>query len=273
MSPTRVCASVIPKYTISRRCTPESLCILFSGSQCICVRFHGTCESVITNGSLALYRYVALRETVDTFATMRGRSGVTRNKRRKRGERETRTRWNLSERTREMKGWVRGTDRERERERTGSVGLIYLDLRRWRCLAVCARLEEDCESGRREREGEDFAQSHFGMQLNAVQWNTMPPPPPPLLLLLLLFPSSAQPLLCSVFPSPSFSFPPSLFLPRNTCRCSLPRTRMPWCAQVQQTGCFPNGRVLTRRKVDSRLVSDEMRFSSLQSALLSSEQI
>lgn len=88
--------SVISKYTISRRCTPESLCISYiSGSRRICVRFHGTCESVITNGSPALYRYVALRETVDTFATMRGRSGVTRNKRRKRGGRETRVHWNL----------------------------------------------------------------------------------------------------------------------------------------------------------------------------------
>lgn len=65
----------------------------------------------LANPSLQMARRLFIatslyRETVDTFATTRGRSSMTRNKRQKRGRRETRARWNLQE-------------RERERERMG----------------------------------------------------------------------------------------------------------------------------------------------------------
>lgn len=59
----------------------------FSRAGVLCARFHGTCESIITNGSLALYRHVALRETVDSSTTARGRPGMTRDKQPKRNGR------------------------------------------------------------------------------------------------------------------------------------------------------------------------------------------
>ena len=52
-------------------------------------------------------------------------------------------------------------------------GLIYLDLHRWRCQqAACRRVSRGWTRGQTEDRRVDFAQSHFGMQLNAVQRNT-----------------------------------------------------------------------------------------------------
>ena len=197
--------------TISHRCSMESLCISYPPPPRRCplraISWHLRIRHYKRlAGSLSPRRFTWNRRFIhDCERTTRHDPEQTAEAKRKINEDALKsTREQEKGRRREKQRDRERREREREREncrRQFNLSGFTLKMPRRLCPARGGELREWWA----REGGEDFAQSHFGMQLNAVQWNTMPPPPLPpppppppppsllLLLLLLLLPSSATP--------------------------------------------------------------------------------